>query len=114
MFDNLTMSWLDLQPAALGCLAVAISIYAILWYRNPVGVRRAQPRWVVSTDRKTQINAIPTVGGSSLPGLSYLATPYNVRNLKTVIEEGYRKARRRPPHHPAHIVSPASHETFLI
>ncbi|PIL25700.1 cytochrome P450 [Ganoderma sinense ZZ0214-1] len=62
----------DLQSVALACLVVAISLYALLWYRDP-------------------LRAIPTVCGPSLPGLSYIAAARGQRNFKELVEEGCRK-----------------------
>ena len=50
---NLRMPTQDPQSVALACIVVAISLYAILWYRDPVGVRphhRDKPS-TRSTDR---------------------------------------------------------------
>ncbi|KAM5540999.1 hypothetical protein V8D89_005310 [Ganoderma adspersum] len=62
----------DVQSVALAFLVIAISLYAILWYRDP-------------------LRAIPAVGGPSLPGLSYIAAVRGQFNFKRVVEEGYRK-----------------------
>ena len=40
-----------------------------------------------------QLRAIPTVGGPSLPGLSYLAAWNTMRDCRAILDEGYRKAR---------------------
>ncbi len=46
-----------------------------------------------SDHNRLQLRAIPTVGGSSLPGLSYLGALRMLGDCRDVLEEGYRKAR---------------------
>ncbi|KAI1787002.1 cytochrome P450 [Ganoderma leucocontextum] len=62
----------DLQAVAFTCLAVLIAIYSARWCTDP-------------------LRAIPTVGGSSLPGLSYLGALRTLRDMREILEEGYRK-----------------------
>ncbi|PIL30243.1 cytochrome P450 [Ganoderma sinense ZZ0214-1] len=64
----------DFPAAAAACamIAIALAYAAVRWYTDP-------------------LHAIPTVGGSSLPGLSYLTALRTKRNFKALLEEGYRK-----------------------
>ncbi|KAM5541320.1 hypothetical protein V8D89_004874 [Ganoderma adspersum] len=62
----------DYRPVALAFLAVGFAAYAVRWYTDP-------------------LRAIPTVGGSSLPGLSWLAAFHMLGDCRDVLEEGYRK-----------------------
>ncbi|KAI1786992.1 cytochrome P450 [Ganoderma leucocontextum] len=62
----------DPQLVAVACVVVSIVIYAVRWYTNP-------------------LNSIPTVGGSSLPGLSYLTAWHTVHNCREILQDGYRK-----------------------
>ncbi|KAM5541007.1 hypothetical protein V8D89_005318 [Ganoderma adspersum] len=62
----------DLHVTALACMAVVIVVCAIRWYTDP-------------------LRAIPTVGGSPLPGLSYLTVRYAPPDFKEILKEGYRK-----------------------
>ncbi|PIL27965.1 cytochrome P450 [Ganoderma sinense ZZ0214-1] len=66
----------DYKSLAFALLAAGIATYAVRWYTDP-------------------LRAIPTVGGSSLPGLSWLAALRMLRNGKAVVEEGYRKYPER-------------------
>ncbi len=43
-----------------------------------------------------QLRVIPTVGGSSLPGLSYLGALRMLGDCRDILEEGYRKVRLTP------------------
>ncbi|PIL30270.1 cytochrome P450 [Ganoderma sinense ZZ0214-1] len=63
----------DYRQVALALLAAGIATYAVRWYTDP-------------------LRAIPTVGGSSLPGLSWLAAFRMLGDCRDVLEEGYRKA----------------------
>ncbi|KAI0713160.1 cytochrome P450 [Cerioporus squamosus] len=60
----------DPQTIVFAGLAIFLAIYFVRWRMNP-------------------LNAIPTLGGSSLPGLSYLAALNFMRNAKDIINEGY-------------------------
>ncbi|PIL27970.1 cytochrome P450 [Ganoderma sinense ZZ0214-1] len=62
----------DYKQLIFACLAAGIATYAVRWYTDP-------------------LRAIPTVGGSSLPGLSWLAALRMLRNCRAVLEEGYGK-----------------------
>ncbi|PIL30288.1 cytochrome P450 [Ganoderma sinense ZZ0214-1] len=63
----------DFRVAAAACAMMAIVlVYAVRWYTDP-------------------LRAIPTVGGTSLPGLSYLTARRTNRDFKALLEEGYRK-----------------------
>ncbi|KAM5541327.1 hypothetical protein V8D89_004881 [Ganoderma adspersum] len=65
----------DLQPVAFACVAVIIAVYTVRWYFNP-------------------LRTIPTIGGSSLPGFSYIAALRINGRIKAILEEGYRKYPR--------------------
>nr|VWO95394.1 Isoepoxydon dehydrogenase patN (IDH) (EC (Patulin biosynthesis cluster protein N) [Ganoderma boninense] len=62
----------DYQAIASACLAVFLAVYAVRWYNDP-------------------LRAIPTVGGSSLPGLSYLGALRMQGDCRGVLETAYRK-----------------------
>ncbi|PIL27969.1 cytochrome P450 [Ganoderma sinense ZZ0214-1] len=62
----------DYKSLVFTLLAAGIATYAVRWYTDP-------------------LRAIPTVGGSSLPGLSWLAALSILRDCRAVLEEGYRK-----------------------
>ncbi|KAM5541332.1 hypothetical protein V8D89_004886 [Ganoderma adspersum] len=61
----------NLQPVAFACIAVIVAVYVVRWRNNP-------------------LRAIPTVGGSSLPGLSYIAALRNMGDIRAILVEGYR------------------------
>ncbi|KAM5541311.1 hypothetical protein V8D89_004865 [Ganoderma adspersum] len=63
----------DLQLAVLTGVVAIIVIYAVRWYTDP-------------------LHAIPKVGGSSLPDLSYLGAWRTLGDFRERLEEGYRKA----------------------
>ncbi|RDX42959.1 cytochrome P450 [Lentinus brumalis] len=60
----------DPQTVVLTGLAIVLAIYLVRWRMNP-------------------LHAIPTLGGTSLPGLSYLTALHFMRNAKDIINEGY-------------------------
>ncbi|RDX42957.1 cytochrome P450 [Lentinus brumalis] len=62
----------DPKNIAFAGLTILLTLYVVRWYRNP-------------------LNAIPTLGGSSLPGLSYFAAFNFMRNTKQILNEGYSK-----------------------
>ncbi|KAM5535260.1 hypothetical protein V8D89_011066 [Ganoderma adspersum] len=66
----------DYKPLVFACLAICLYAYAVRWYTDP-------------------LRAIPTAGGSSLPGLSWIAAFRMLRNCKDALEEGYRKYPER-------------------
>ncbi|KAI9060502.1 cytochrome P450 [Trametes sanguinea] len=55
------------------CLATLVTILIIKWYRDP-------------------LRSIPTVGGISLPLLSYISSFRFLRHAKAILQEGYYKA----------------------
>ncbi|KAI1795280.1 cytochrome P450 [Ganoderma leucocontextum] len=65
---------MDDIPWMAVCLACFVSMVFFHWYTNP-------------------LHSIPTLGGSSLPGLSILTTLYFVRHSKPLLDEGYMKYR---------------------
>ena len=87
----------DIQSAVFACVAVVIAIYAVRWYTDPVSARCSRrPAFdslSIDSDHQPQINSIPTVGGSSLPGLSLLTAWRTVHNCREVLTAGYRKVR---------------------
>ncbi|KAI0774403.1 cytochrome P450 [Fomes fomentarius] len=62
----------DPRAVFFTCAAVLVVVYIVRWRTSP-------------------LYKIPTVGGSSAPGLSYLAAFNFFRNGKALIEEGYQK-----------------------
>ncbi|KAM5541334.1 hypothetical protein V8D89_004888 [Ganoderma adspersum] len=62
----------DLRAVAVAGVVMVVAIYVAKWFNDP-------------------LRAIPTVGGSSFPGLSYLAARRYKRNGKAMLEEGYKK-----------------------
>ncbi|TBU62546.1 cytochrome P450 [Dichomitus squalens] len=66
------MAFEDPPALILASVAILAAIYVVRWKTHP-------------------LNSIPTVGGSSAPGLSILAAINFRRNGKELIEEGYRK-----------------------
>ena len=82
-----------LQPFAFAYFAVIIATYVVRWYNDPVREPLFSwvPRILANTTYGTQLRAIPTVGGSSLPGLSYIAAVRNMSDIRAVLLEGYRK-----------------------
>ena len=94
----------DYQAVAFASLAVAIAIYAVRWYSDPVSTPCLHPKFappILATGAECcpcpQLRAIPTVGGSSLPGLSYLGAFRMLGDCRNVLGEGYRKASLAPP-----------------
>ena len=81
-----------LQPFAFACFAVIIATHVVRSYNNPV--REPLFSWVPRNTNSrygTQLREIPTVGGSSLPGLSYISAVRNMGDIRAVLLEGYRK-----------------------
>ncbi|PIL30273.1 hypothetical protein GSI_07451 [Ganoderma sinense ZZ0214-1] len=62
----------DYLAIVSACLAVIVAVYVVRWYNDP-------------------LRAIPTVGGSSLPVLSYLGAWRMRGDCRDVLEEAYRK-----------------------
>nr|VWP00087.1 Uncharacterized protein [Ganoderma boninense] len=60
------------------------------------------------------MHAIPTIGGSSLPGLSYLGAFRILRNFNQILEEGYRKARLPSPRQAPSLGFAAAHCAELL
>lgn len=88
----------DYKSLLFACLAIGVYTYAVRWYTDPVSLApRHTVRWTPSAEYCPQLRSIPTVGGSSLPGLSWIAAFRMLRNCRDVLEEGYRKARLVPP-----------------
>ena len=83
-----------LQPFAFACFAVIIATHVVRSYNNPV--REPLFSWVPRNTNSrygTQLREIPTVGGSSLPGLSYISAVRNMGDIRAVLLEGYKKVR---------------------
>ena len=79
-----------LQPLAFAYFAAIIATYVVRWYNNPVRLRLFR-RCPELLSLGTQLRAIPTVGGSSLPGFSYISAVRNMGDIRAVLLEGYRK-----------------------
>nr|VWO96212.1 Cytochrome P450 51 [Ganoderma boninense] len=62
----------DYKDLVFACLTAGIAAYLVRWYTDP-------------------LRAIPTVGGSSLPGLSWIAALRMLGDCRDILEEGYRK-----------------------
>lgn len=82
------------QAILSACLAVILGIYAVRWYTSPV--RPSPPVATPSQDLRSeyhpQLRVIPTVGGSDLPGLSYIGAMRMQGDCRATIEAGYKKA----------------------
>ena len=91
----------DFQTFAVACGATLIAVYFVRWYTDPVSALLAciyrhtlfPFEFAEPHDHEPQLRAIPTVGGPSLPGLSYLAAWNTMRNCRAILDEGYREAR---------------------
>ena len=75
---------------------VCTALYFAKWYFDPVGGHPSLSApeacsWVVSG----QLRSIPTVGGFSLPLLSYFAARRWLRDSREILQEGYDKVRQR-------------------
>ena len=85
----------DYKQISFALLAIGLTAYAVRWYTDPVSPLRPQ---VPSAELRIhpQLRAIPTVGGSSLPGLSWLAAFRMLGDCRDVLQEGY-YMKARPP-----------------
>ena len=83
----------DPQTFLYTTVAVLVALYIVRWRTHPV---RSLPYVVTLTVRfshmpQSQLSKIPTLGGSSAPGLSYLTALNLMRNGKELINEGYHR-----------------------
>ncbi len=97
------MTFEDPQALILAGVAVLAALYVVRWKTHPVSHEGKAYRRDGVTDHdllNTQLNPIPTVGGSGAPGLSILTALNFSRNGKELLEEGYQKVRSCPsfPH----------------
>lgn len=74
-------------------IAIFVVLYLVKWRLDPVRVLdmiceygRLMRTWI-------KLYHIPTVGGTSLPLLSYIGARRFVRQSKDIVQEGYRKVR---------------------
>ena len=88
-----SMALEDPQALILAGVAVLAALYVVRWKTHPV----SRERNVVGDEAanrdhlNTQLNPIPTVGGSGAPGLAILTALNFWRNGKQLLEEGYQK-----------------------
>ena len=78
-----------------GALTVLAAIYFIRWRRNPVSAQTGSDLQLASSGcsylRHGQLNSIPTLGGPSVPILSYLSAINYTLNSRKILREGYEK-----------------------
>ncbi len=85
------------QATGVICIGILVCIVVYRWNISPVSPSLMQWSLLAAEFPYTQLNDIPTVGGSWVPGLSYLSAIALIRRMREILHEGYKKVRRLSP-----------------